>query len=65
MHHALLISPVSQLPTVVNTNSLVYAELIQSGYQTIQTGTKRQLQALEEELMQDFAMELELNQEIN
>lgn len=56
--HVLLISPVSQLPTVVSTQSHVYAELMQSGYQPIQTGTKRELEALEEELMQDFCAEL-------
>ena len=62
--HVLLISPTSQLPTICNQNSLVYPELMAAGYQVSHTGTKRQLEALEEELMQDFVCDLELN-EIN
>jgi len=64
MNHALLISPVSSLPTIVNTSSLVYAELMQAGYQVERFGTKKELTVIEEELMQSFASELELN-EIN
>jgi len=61
MQHALLVSPVSQLPTVVNTNSLAYAELVQGGYQTIQFGSKKELTLIEEGMMVDFVDELELN----
>ncbi len=61
MQHALLISPVSSLPTIVNTNSSTYAELMQAGYQATNFGTKRELTEIEEQLMQEFAMELEMN----
>ena len=64
MNHALLISPVSSLPTIVNTQSHVYAELMQAGYQVERFGTKKELTALEEELMESFVSDLELN-EIN
>lgn len=63
MQHALLISPVSQLPTIVNTNSTVYAELMQAGYQATNFGTKKQLQEIECELMENFVSELEMNQD--
>lgn len=61
MQHALLISPVSQLPTIVNSNSKTYAELMQAGYQPIQTGTKKQLEEIEEEMLEQFVDELETN----
>ena len=64
MQHAILISPVSQLPTLVSTNSLTYAELMQAGYQVTNYGTKKQMQDIEAELLSDFVMDLELN-EIN
>lgn len=62
MAHALLISPTSQLPTIVNMDSKEYAQLSFMGYTPIQTGTKKELQFLEEELMLEFVDELELNQ---
>lgn len=52
--YALLISPVSQLPTVTSTKSHSYPELIQSGYQVIQYGNKRELTEIEQEMMADF-----------
>lgn len=55
MQHALLISPVSQLPTVISTNSHSYPELIQSGYQAIQFGTKKELDEIEAEMIYEFA----------
>ncbi len=64
MQHAILISPVSQLPTIVSTNSFTYAELMQAGYQVSNYGTKKQMQEIEAELLSDFAMELDTN-EIN
>jgi len=64
MQHAILISPVSQLPTIVSTNSLTYVELMQAGYQVTNYGTKKQMQEIELELMEQYCSELELN-EIN
>jgi len=64
MQHALLVSPISQLPTIVNTNSFTYAELMQAGYHAIHFGTKKQLSEIEAELLAEFVDELELN-EIN
>jgi len=61
MQHAIMISPVSQLPTIVSTNSLTYSELMQAGYQVTNYGTKKQMEEIEEELMQDFYSDLELN----
>ena len=65
MLHALLLSPVSQLPTVVSTNSTTYPELMQAGYQFIQYGTRKDLIEIEEEMMVDFVSDLEMNNEIN
>jgi len=59
--HVLFLSPSSNLPTIVNQDSATYVELSMMGYTPLKFGTKRELQSLEEELMQDFAMELELN----
>ncbi len=62
---ALLISPVSQLPTIVNQDSREYAELTFMGYEAKSTGTKKKLERLEEEIMQDFVAELDLPNEEN
>jgi len=59
--HVLLISPTSQLPTICNQNSLTYAELMQAGYQVSQVGTKRELMDIEQEIMENFCLELEIN----
>ena len=63
--HALLISPTSQLPTIVNMESVEFAQLSFMGYTPIETGTKRQLQLLEEQLMVEFTESLEMNNELN
>lgn len=60
--HVLFLSPTSQLPTIVNQDSQTYAELSAMGYQPIQYGTKRDLQEVERELMEQFVDDLELNQ---
>ena len=52
--HVLLISPVSQLPTIVNTTSHTYPELMQAGYQAIQFGTRKELTEIEIEMMADL-----------
>lgn len=52
--HVILISPVSQLPTVVSTHSNTYPELMQAGYQAIQFGTKKELTEIEIEMMADL-----------
>ena len=59
--HVLLISPTSQMPTILNENSMEFAQLSAMGYQPIQFGTKKELELVEIELMQDFCAELELN----
>jgi len=63
--HVLLISPVSQLPTIINEQSTEAAQLFQMGYQPIQYGTKKELELVEIELMEQFVSELELNNETN
>ncbi|MES2287357.1 MAG: hypothetical protein V4547_16815 [Bacteroidota bacterium] len=63
MNHALLIAPSSQLPTVVNTQSKTYAELVQAGYQPVNFGTKRDMQDIEQEMMADLYSDcLEMNE---
>ena len=62
--HVLLLAPVSQLPTILNEQSTEFAQLSAMGYQPIQYGTKKELELVEIELMQDFVSDLELN-EIN
>jgi len=64
MNHVLLISPTTQLPTIVSMQSHFYPELMQAGYQVERFGTKKELTTLEEELMESFVSDLELN-EIN
>jgi hypothetical protein len=52
--HVILVSPVSQMPTVVSVNSNTYPELMQAGYQAIQWGTKRELTEIEQVMLEDF-----------
>lgn len=52
--HVILVSPVSQMPTVVSVNSNTYPELMQAGYQVIQSGTRKQLEEIEAEMLVDF-----------
>lgn len=59
--HVLLISPVSQLPTIISQDSIEYAQLSFMGYTPIQTGTKKELQEVERELLEGFVQELEMN----
>ncbi len=63
MAHALFISPVSKLPVIVNEQSSEYANLLFMGYTIEETGTKKQLERIEEQIMIDFCAELELNQD--
>lgn len=63
--HVLLLSPTSQLPTIVSMQSHYYPELMQQGYQHIQTGTKKQLEEIESEMMGDLYAELDISSEIN
>jgi len=60
--HVLLISPSSQLPTILNEQSTEFAQLSAMGYQPLQYGTKKELELVEIELMQNFCAELDLNQ---
>ncbi len=59
--HVLLISPTSQLPTILNEQSMEAAQLFQMGYTPVQYGTKKELELVEIELMQDFVADLEMN----
>lgn len=59
--HVLLISPTSSLPTIINQDSHEYAQLAAMGYQPIQIGTKKELERIEEGMMQDFVSDLDLN----
>jgi len=62
MLHALLLSPVSMLPTVVSTNSKTYPELMQAGYQFVQYGTRKDLTEIESEMLSDIYSDcLDLN----
>jgi len=64
MAHALFISPVSKLPVIVNEQSSEYANLLFMGYTIEETGTKKELE-LVEELMENFVSDLEMNNETN
>lgn len=59
--HVLLISPTSQLPTILNEQSMEAAQLFQMGYTPVQYGTKKELELVEIELMQEFCADLEIN----
>lgn len=65
MAHALFISPVSKLPVIVNEQSSEYANLLFMGYTIEETGTKKQLERIEEQIMENFVSELEMNNETN
>ena len=43
------------LPSIVNMNTETYPDLIMAGYDTIQTGTKREMMELMEEMIMDYA----------
>lgn len=59
--HALMSHSHYNLPVIVNMESREFAELSVAGYVPLQTGYKKALQALEEEMMLDFVDDLELN----
>jgi len=63
--YVLLISPVSQLPTIINEQSTEAAQLFQMGYQPIQYGTKKELELVEIELMENFVSDLEMKALLN
>jgi len=65
MAHVLLLSPTSNLPTILNEQSMEAAQLFQMGYQPIQYGTKKELELVEIELMENFVSDLEMNNETN
>ena len=43
------------LPTMVNQSSEHFCDFIQSGYEIIQQGTKRECEAIWDEMVQEFA----------
>lgn len=62
---ALLVSPVSQLPTVVSMNSQTFVDLTFAGYKVEKQGSKKNIEKEYEERMEDFVNELELNEDDN
>ncbi len=63
--HAIMSNPQFNLPVIVNMDSTLFAELSCAGYVPIATGYKKQLETMEEEMMQDFVSDLEMNADIN
>lgn len=59
--YALMIKPPHPLPTIVSMYSNDYVELSMAGYNVIDTGTRKRLEKVEEEMITDFA-DLELNE---
>lgn len=59
--HALLISPTSKMPCIMSTLNHEYPTMIKAGYTILETGTKKELEPIYEEMMQEFANELEVN----
>ena len=59
--HAIMSKPEFNLPVIVNMDSRYFAELSSAGYVPIHTGYKKDLEEIEREMMEDIAMELELN----
>ena len=49
------------LPTIVSMLSTEYVELSMAGYNVIDTGTRKRLEKVEEEMIVDFA-DLDLNE---
>jgi len=65
MAHALLLNPTSGLPIIVNEFSTDYAQLAFMGYTPLKTGTRKELEIDEREIMENFCRELETNDDIN
>lgn len=61
--HYLMQHNENSLPVIVNGDSRQYAELAFAGYTPIAQGYRKQLEAIEEEMLQDFAEQLEMNQD--
>ena len=59
--YAVLQSPISHLTTVVSMNSQTYIDLKFAGYETIKEGSKRNMEKLYEQSMEDFCEQLEYN----
>lgn len=57
--YALLISPNNSLPTVMNMNSSFYPDMLQSGYEPIRTGCKKDIEAEFEEMILEYAEALD------
>lgn len=57
--YALLSKNESYLPTMVNMNSFNFPDYVQSGYEIIQSGTKREIKEIYEELIVEFASNLD------
>lgn len=57
--YALLTNPETLLPTVINTNSFYYPEMIQKGYEPLLTGTKKEINEIYEQLIVEFASNLD------
>ncbi len=61
MAHALLLNPTNGLPVIVNQFSTDYAQLAFMGYTPIKTGTRKELEIEEQQIMEEFCAELEIN----
>ena len=59
--YALMLKPPHPLPTIVSMLSTEYVELSMAGYNVIDTGTRKRLEKVEEEMIVDFA-DLDLNE---
>jgi len=59
--HALMTNPNYNLPVIVNMESREFAELSCAGYIPQATGYKKQLEELERDMMEEFVMDLEMN----
>jgi len=56
-----MINPNNQLPTIVNMESIAYIDLCMAGYTPIKTGTRREMEEIESDMMEEFCLELEFN----
>jgi len=49
-----------QLPVAININNNCYPDLIMSGYEVLNEGTKRDMETLQREMIEEFATELDI-----
>lgn len=54
--YCVISKPEFQLPTVISQNSHLYPEFIQAGYESVFTGTKRECQDKETEILEELCV---------